>query len=89
MKNVPTCFICYDADKTYGPYTIKEALAKIDAFARGHEGMAPELVQVWNLSWRSSQPLHAAKPFLLADLRKSKYSLDLEGTRRALESEPA
>ena len=74
MKNVPTCFICYDTVKTYGPYTIKDALAKIDAFARESDAVAPELVQVWNLGWRSAQPLHVAKPFLLADLRKAKYS---------------
>jgi hypothetical protein len=33
-----------------------------------------ETVQVWNLGWRSAQPLEQAKFFLLADLRKSKYA---------------
>ncbi len=84
MRNVPTCFICYDTVKTYGPYTINEALAKVDAFARSPDLVAPERVQVWNLSWRSAKPLQVAKPFLLADLRKAKYAVDLAGTRRAL-----
>lgn len=75
MRNVPTCFICYDTIKTYGPYTIKEALAKIDTFTQKDAvALAPELVQVWNLGWRRPQPLLVAKPFLLADLRKAKYS---------------
>lgn len=33
-----------------------------------------ETVQVWNLGWRRPQSLAQAKPFLLADLRKSKYA---------------
>jgi len=33
-----------------------------------------EMVQIWNLGWRSTQPLEQAKSFLLADLRKSKYA---------------
>ena len=75
MRNTPTCFIVFDASKTYGPFTVQEALVKIDSFSRkDFPEIDPALVSVWNLGWRGSQSLEHAKPFLLADLGKSKYA---------------
>jgi hypothetical protein len=75
MLNTPTCFIVFDARKTYGPYTVQEALVKIDSFSRMESsGLDPAFVSVWNLGWRKPQPLELAKSFLLADLGKSKYT---------------
>ena len=75
MRNTPTCFIVFDASKTYGPYTVQEALVQIDSFRRNESSeLDPALVSVWNLGWRRPQSLEQAKPCLLADLRKSKYA---------------
>lgn len=75
MRDTPTCFIIFNVKKTYGPYTVQDALTKVDAFLNHDDAQsAPELVQVWNLGWRQSQPLGFAKPLLLAELRKAKYS---------------
>ena len=75
MRNTPTCFIVFDASKTYGPFTVQEAVVKIDSFSRKESSeLDPALVSVWNLGWRGPQPLDQAKSFLLADLGKSKYA---------------
>ena len=75
MRNTPTCFIVFDASKTYGPYTVQEALVKIDSLSRKDSSeLDPALVSVWNLGWRRSQSLEQARFCLLADLRKSKYA---------------
>lgn len=75
MRNTPTCFIVFDARKTYGPFTVQEALVKIDSFRRNESSeLDPALVRVWNLGWREPQPLGLAKAFLRADLSKSKYA---------------
>lgn len=75
MRDTPTCFIIFNVNQTYGPFTVRDALTKVDAFQRHDDVLvAPELVQVWNLGWRRSQPLGFARPFLLAELRKPKYA---------------
>jgi hypothetical protein len=75
MRDTPTCFITLNVNKTYGPYTVRDALTKVDVFLEHDDVLsAPELVQVWNLGWRQPQPLGFAKPFLLAELRKAKYA---------------
>ncbi len=77
MRHVPTCFISYDRVKSHGPYTIQVMLEEIELFGpREFEfgAIDQETVQVWNLGWRRPQSLAQAKPFLLADLRKSKYA---------------
>lgn len=80
MRNTPTCFIVFDTSKTYGPFTVQEALVKIDSLSRDASSeLDPALVSVWNIGWRSSQPLEQAKSFLLADLGKSKYAFGLRG----------
>jgi len=77
MRHVPTCFISYDTVKSHGPYTIQDMLEEIETFGPREFDFGAidrEAVQVWNLGWRSAQPLEQAKSFLLADLRKSKYA---------------
>lgn len=74
MRHVPTCFITYDFEKTYGLFAVAEALGKLDIFSpKDALELDTSRVKVWNLGWRSAQPLELARPFLLADLRKAKY----------------
>jgi hypothetical protein len=75
MRNTPTCFITFDTVKTYGPYTVRDALMKIDSFSQTDSPqLDSSLLRVWNLGWRKPQPLDLAKPYLLQDLRKSKFA---------------
>ena len=76
MCDAPTCFISFNLTKTYGPFTVHEALKMVDAFLQqDNVSSAPESVRVWNLGWRRSRPIDAARPYLVADLRKAKYSV--------------
>lgn len=84
MKHVPTCFISYDTVKSHGPYTIQDMLEKIGRFGpRELEfgAIDPEMVLVWNLGWRSAQPLVLAKPSLGRSKEGQVCSLSLRGPK--------
>jgi hypothetical protein len=74
MRRTPTCFFCFEGATSVGPFTVDEALRRIEKFeAMQDSALDPDSVWVWNLGWRSALPLAAARLRLCTDLGKPRY----------------